>query len=301
MKVAGFTIVRNALKYDYPVLESIASVLPICDEVLVSVGQSDDDTLNLIKGIPGCKIKIMESKWNDDMRTGGLVLAHETNKAKDALNTDADWLFYIQADEVLHEDGLEKVREAMLKWKDDKNVEGLIFNYRHFYGSYAYEVESFSHWYAKEIRIIRNSPLIRSYRDAQGFRRYNTREPDDIQLINGGSKLKVKDTGAYIYHYGWVKNPYIQKRKWSNFQKLWHNDDWITKNEDINPEYDYSQEVALMNFTGKHPAVMNVRIKMQDWNFKPVRRKLTLKERALSFTIRHFGWNPGLYRNYKLI
>ncbi|HXB12532.1 MAG TPA: glycosyltransferase family 2 protein, partial [Bacteroidia bacterium] len=115
MKVVGFTIVRNAIKYDYPVLESIASILSVCDEVLVGVGKSDDDTLNLIKGIPPSKVKIMETVWDDSLRTGGLLLSTETNKVKDAIAPDADWLMYIQADEVLHESGVAALKEAMLK------------------------------------------------------------------------------------------------------------------------------------------------------------------------------------------
>lgn len=301
MKVVGFTIVRNALKYDYPVLESIASILPLCDEVLVSVGKSDDDTLNLIKGIPGSKIKIMETTWDDNIRTSGMVLANETNKAKDAVSSDADWLIYIQADEVLHERGIEAARNAMLKWKDDSTVQGLLFNYKHFYGSYSYLMEPYSHWYTKEIRIIRNLPNIQSYRDAQGFRFYKNLTSDNKSVGAAGLKLKVKQIDADIFHYGWVKNPYIQKRKWDDFQKLWHNDQWISKNASNSQHFDYSNIASFSKFAGTHPAVMAARIKMQDWNFSPGKHHLTPKEQVLRFLIKTFGWNAGEYRNYKLI
>src|ERR1700733_4753699 len=122
MKIVGFTIVRKAIKLDYPILESLASLLPLCDEVIVSVGKSEDDTLNLIKGIPTDKIKIVESVWDDSLRKGGVLLAIETNKALDAVPADADWLFYLQADEVLHENDCEAIKANMLKWKDDKRV-----------------------------------------------------------------------------------------------------------------------------------------------------------------------------------
>ena len=62
MKVAGFTIIRNAIKFDYPVVEAITSILPICDEFVVAVGNSDDETLQLIKQIDSPKIKIFEIK-----------------------------------------------------------------------------------------------------------------------------------------------------------------------------------------------------------------------------------------------
>jgi len=52
MKVSGFTFVRNAIRYDYPVVEAIQSILPLCTELVVAVGNSDDDTLQLIRSSP---------------------------------------------------------------------------------------------------------------------------------------------------------------------------------------------------------------------------------------------------------
>ena len=50
MKVCGFSFIRNAVKYDYPIVESIRSILPICDKFVVAVGNSEDNTLQLIAG-----------------------------------------------------------------------------------------------------------------------------------------------------------------------------------------------------------------------------------------------------------
>ena len=138
MKVAGFSFVRNAIKYDYPIIEAITSVLSICDEFVIAVGKSEDDTLNLIKSINSTKIRIIETVWDDTLREGGRVLALETDKALRAISLDCDWAFYIQGDEVVHEKYLNEIKDAMLKWKDNKAVDGLLFNYRHFYGSYDY-------------------------------------------------------------------------------------------------------------------------------------------------------------------
>jgi glycosyltransferase involved in cell wall biosynthesis len=299
MKVVGFTIVRNAIKYDFPVLESIASILPLCDEVIVCVGKSDDDTLNLIKGIPSAKIKIHETVWDDNLRTGGLLLSAETNKAKDLAPADADWLLYIQADEVLHESGVAAAKEAMQAWKDDKRVEGLLFEYTHFYGSYSYIVEPFSHWYNREIRVIRNDKKIKSFRDGQGFRKF---ENTDAQFYaEGGLKLNVKRVDATICHYGWVKDPYIQKAKRDDFHKLWHDDTWVKENTTADKKYDYTQILTIGKYKGTHPAVMRPRIKLEDWNFVPGVQKLTFREKVLRFLINTFSWNPGEYRNYKLV
>lgn len=103
MFVSGFTFIRNAVRFDYPIVEAIRSILPLCDEVVVAVGRSDDNTRELIEQIGSDKIRILDTVWDDALREGGRVLAEETNKAFAAVNPKADWCFYIQGDEVIHE------------------------------------------------------------------------------------------------------------------------------------------------------------------------------------------------------
>ena len=163
MFVSGFTFIRNAVKYDYPVVESIKSVLPLCDEFVVALGNSDDGTEALIKSIASPKIRIINTVWDESLRVGGQVLAAETDKAFKAVSEKTDWAFYMQADEVLHEKYIDAVMEAMRKWKDTPEVEGLLFNYVHFYGSYNFVGDS-RRWYRREIRIVRNHKDIHSFR-----------------------------------------------------------------------------------------------------------------------------------------
>ncbi len=290
MKVAGFTIIRNAIKFDYPVVEAITSILPICDEFIVAVGNSEDDTLQLIKSINSPKIKIIETVWDDSLRQGGQVLAIETNKAFDAISEDVDWCFYIQSDECVHEKHLASIKEAMQKYKDYKQVEGLLFNYVHFYGTYNY-VGNSRRWYRKEIRIIKNDKSIRSYKDAQGFRKTDN------------SKLNVKPISAEIYHYGWVKPPKAQQAKQEHFHKMWHDDEWMKKNIAQVEEFDYSQIDSLEEFKGTHPQVFQTRLKAADWkfNFDKTQIKLSGKDKFLLFIENTSGWKVGEYKNYKEI
>jgi glycosyltransferase involved in cell wall biosynthesis len=290
MKVSGFTFVRNAIKYDYPIVEALQSILPLCDEVVVAVGDSDDGTLNLIKGIPSNKIRIIETVWDDTMREGGRVLAIETDKAFSAVSNDSDWAFYIQGDEVLHEKYHDVVMEAMRTYKDDTDVEGLLFNYLHFYGSYDYTGESFR-WYRREIRVVRKRKDIFSYRDAQGFRK----KPND--------KLQVKLIDAYIYHYGYVREPKAMQGKHRSFNKYWHDDQWVEKHIASAEEFDYSNIDALTTFDGTHPAVMKKRIDAMNWKFQHdiSKNKFKLKDRAKRFVEKLTGWRPSEYRNYKII
>jgi hypothetical protein len=289
MFISGFTIVRNAIKFDYPIVEAIRSILPLCDELVVAVGKSEDETLALIRGINDPKIRIVETVWNDSLREGGRVLADETNKAYDAISPKADWCFYIQGDEVIHEKYFPAIRAAMEKWKDDKSIDGLLFNYRHFYGSYDFVGDS-RRWYRKEIRIVRKDENIRSYRDAQGFRKKD------------GSKLHVKPVDAFVFHYGWVKPPEAQQAKQQSFHKMWHDDAWMEKNVPKVEQFDYSSVDSLAHFTETHPSVMHERVRRQNWKFAfdPTKKKWGLKMRLLMWIEKTTGWRPGEYRNYIL-
>ncbi|MCZ8356282.1 MAG: glycosyltransferase family 2 protein [Cyclobacteriaceae bacterium] len=289
MKVSGFTFVRNAIKYDYPIVEAIQSILPLCDEVIVAVGNSDDDTLGLIERIQSNKIKIIETIWDDSLREGGRVLAVETDKAFAAVSKDTDWAIYIQGDEIIHEKYYPVIRHAMEANLLNKKIDGLLFNYEHFYGSYDYVGESYR-WYRREIRVIRNNPEIFSYRDAQGFRK----KPND--------KLTVKLIDAYVYHYGWVKEPKAMQGKQESFNKYWHDDQWMEKNVAKRNEFDYSGIDALRKFTGTHPAVMQTRIDRINWkfDFDLSQNKFKLKDKLKRLIEKLTGWRPGEYKNYKI-
>ena len=289
MKVSGFTFIRNAIKYDYPIKEAITSILPLCDEMIVCAGKSEDDTLKLVESINSDKIKIIHSEWDETLRKDGQVLAIETDKAFDAVAADSDWAFYIQGDEVLHEKYLPVVKQAMEEYKDDKKVEGLLFNYLHFYGSYDYAGNS-RRWYRHEIRVIRNNKATRAYRDAQGFRKDN-------------KKLRVKKVDAFIYHYGWVKPPASQQAKAETFNRLWHDDEWMEKNIAKVDEFDYSNIDSLKLFKDSHPAVMQARIEKMNWkfDFDLTKNNFTFKNRILYFYEKLTGKRLFEYKNYQII
>jgi len=289
MKVSGFTIVKNAVKFDYPIVEAITSILPLCDEFIVNVGHCDDGTLELIQAINSPKIKIIQHNWDDTLREGGKLLAVETNRAFDAVSADSHWVFYIQADEVLHEKYLDAVRAAMEEHKHNLHVDGLLFNYTHFYGSYDY-VGNSRRWYKREVRIIRNDKQIRSYRDAQGFRKND-------------EKLRVKQIDATMFHYGWVKPPKAQQEKQKSFHKMWHDDAQVKKMTSEANEFDYDTIDSLVGFKETHPSVMQKRIQQQNWHFTFDTSKinLSIKDKLLMYVEKKTGWRVGEYRNFKTI
>lgn len=286
MKVSGFTFVRDAIRYGYPAVESIQSMLPICDEVVVAVGKSTDETLKMVQGIRSDKIRILETVWDESLREGGKILAQQTDLALGECRHD--WCFYLQADEVIHEKYYPAVLKGMEENLSKIEVEGLIFDYQHFYGSY-WTLGTGRNWYRREVRIVRNKIGVRSFRDAQGFR------------LNG-RKLRVKESGAQVFHYGWAKPTEQMMAKQKNLERFWHPDDEIEKKYS-NPDFQIFGNLGEISlFTGTHPAVMKSRAGDCD---SEIVRMLEKRRNRKTF----FRWieddllhtRLGEYKNYKLI
>lgn len=290
MLVYGFTFIKNAILYDYPVVESIRSILPLCDKVVVAVGKCDDGTRELIERIDPVKITIVDTVWDESLREGGRVLAVETDKAFQAIPKEADWAIYIQGDEVIHEQYLDEIKRKMEMHLTDDQVDGLLFKYAHFYGSYDY-VGTSSKWYRHEIRVVKNDKTIYSFRDAQGFRKHDNR------------KLNVKEVDAYVYHYGWVKDPRAMQRKQENFHKMWHDDQWVQDHVVKAEEFDYSANLrSLSKFEGTHPAVMRDRLKRVNWTFDVdiSFNRDTFKDKVKQLSYKWFGLDFN-YKNYRKV
>lgn len=288
MKISGFTFIRNAVKNDYPIVEAILSILPICDEFVIAHGNSDDETLMLLKSIESEKIRIIQTVWDDSIREGGRTFAQETDKALKAISPDADWAFYIQGDEAIHEKYLPVIKKAMQENLHNDSVEGLLFKYLHFYGSYNHVARS-RRWYRHEIRVFKPLPGMHSYRDAQGFRLDNR-------------KIQVREIDAWVYHYGWVKPPQGINTKVRNFSQFYHNEEWMSENMPENFEFDYHNIYHLEPFAETHPQVMQARVDRMNWSFslsKARKKKPSLRYRILDKIEELTGLRIGEYKNYK--
>ena len=289
MKIAGFTIIKNAVVNDFPIVEAIKSILPIVDEMIVLIGDSTDATIALIESIGDPKIKIHHSVWDKNLRKGGVVLAVETDKAFQYIDASFDWAFYIQGDEVVHEKYNPVIIDACHKYKTDDAVQGLLFKYKHFFGTYDYVGDS-RKWYAHEVRIIRNNKKITAYRDAQGFR-------------IGKTKLPVATINASIYHYGWVKSPEQMRKKQKESSVFWHDDTQMQKIISNPDYYDFSGFDSLEKFTDTHPIVMKERIIQKNWaiDLDISKKKFSLKNLILYYFEKWTGIRPFDFRNYKVI
>jgi glycosyltransferase involved in cell wall biosynthesis len=289
MFISGFTIIRNAILNDYPIVEAIQSILPVVDEMIVLVGDSTDETEQLIRSIGSNKIKIHYSVWDMSLRSGGQVLAVETDKAKALINPKSDWAFYIQADEVIHEKYHTAILQGCAEHLSNAEVEGLLFDYLHFYGTYDYIGDS-RKWYHKEVRIIRNNSSITAYKDAQGFRK-------------GTEKIRVKPIPACVYHYGWVKSPEQMMQKQKNVSPYWLGDADMEKML-MNPAaWNFESFDSLEKFTGTHPSVMLDRINRKNWQvtLDISRKKFSFKNRLLYYFEKLTGIRPFDFKNYRVI
>jgi hypothetical protein len=248
--VSGFTVIRNARRLGYPVLESIRSILPVVDEFVVGVGQSDDDTRAMVASLDDPKLRLFDSHWDMSQPRGGRILAEKTNEALERCR--GEWCFYLQADEVVHERDLAAIRAACERWRDDPRVEGLLFRYLHFYGGYDV-ISTARSAYRHEVRIVRRSANPRSVGDAQSF------------LADGERKLWVRPLDATIFHYGWVQPPSGIRRKQANQARLYERPGLAAPPKQAGARQIY----GLRRFRGSHPAVMRERVAAQDWDFRP--------------------------------
>jgi len=256
MKISGFTMVRNATKYYFPIKESILSILPILDEFIVALGDNDaeDKTREEIESIHSDKIKIYDRVWSEKDFVDGKIFANETSFALNQCS--GDWCIYLQADEVIHEKDLPLIQKVCKENLNNENVDGFLFKYYHFFGDYHHYLP-FHGWYKNEIRIVRNKVGIYSYKDAQSFRKGDNK------------KLNVLPIDAHIYHYGWVRPPYLMQSKKKEQDSIHHGKEKINKEYNLKPnEFNYGALGKIPVFENSHPKVMDdFRAKM-DWTDK---------------------------------
>jgi hypothetical protein len=284
--VSGFTLVRNAIKLDFPVEASIRSILPICDEIVVNVGRSDDDTLELVRSISDPKIRILETEW--DMSRRNAVLGIETLRAMRACSHP--WGVYIQADEVLHERGAEELAAAIQHHDADSRVEGLLVRYLHFYGGFD-SIATHRRWYRREVRAVRLAPEldIRPFEGAQGFR-----VGPELR------KIRARLTGAEMFHYGWARPAQAlrEKRDLGRTMYPWRNADtslpllaWIP---------------GIQRFQGSHPRVAQSWIEARRQDPERVIEPRRFRWRFLRYYVstvieRVTGVRVFEFRNYKIV
>jgi hypothetical protein len=278
MKISGFTFLRNGTLMGYPYLESIKSILPLVDEFVVNIGAGNDDTYERIAAIADPKIRIIRSQWNEGMHAKGFVYAQQKMIAQ--YNCTGDWAFYLEGDEVLHENDLDRIRDSMLLHLPNPKIEALAFHYHHFYGT-PHQVAASAAWYRNEVRVIRNT--IRTY------------APDGLYWVvmpshRRGRYPYAAHTGAHIYHYGWARSAARMAEKIRHVAQYW---DGVAA-----PTFDYGNidSKILTPFSGSHPKIIEEWLKNEaEHNFSPnqdYRLSRRDKKHRISMQLeKWFGWD----------
>ncbi len=288
MRVSGFTFIKNGTSLGYPYVESIKSLLMVCDEVIVALGKSDDDTLARVQAINDPRLKIIETTWNDKMHDRGYTYAQQKMIAQ--FNCTGDWAFYLEGDEVLHENDVPLIRAQMAKYLADLEVEALVFDYYHFYGCpdlYAYSPR----WYRKAPRIIRNS--VRSW------------APDGLFWLimdenKRGRYPKAALIGCHLYHYGHIRSISNMQEKNRQVATYWgHEPHKFDGYSNIDP-------ATLKKFTNTHPEIVKHWLKFDaEQIFIPAKNyKLTRREkkhRLMVFLEKLLGGLDLAKKHYQLI
>lgn len=292
--VSGFTFIKNGLTLGYPIKESIESIEPLCDEIIINVGfdneelKGDDGTYDYLRShFPHKKFIFLKSFWDPNLQKQGLVLSQQTNIALEKCS--GKFCQYIQGDEVIHENDLNSIHNSIIEMERNESIEGLVYNYIHFYGN----VDVFKYTrsiYRREVRTIRNNIGLVSHLDAQGFRHKN------------GDKLKAIKIPATIYHYGWARKDKIMAQKIVEMDKLYHGD----QGAGADPNYQYKKEWGLKKFTGTHPAIMSEWIKQHKNDIDVLSLDLEWKWKYLGLMFSDAwesltGHRLGEYKSYKLI
>jgi glycosyltransferase involved in cell wall biosynthesis len=290
IQVSGFTFVRDAVKLDYPVVESIRSILPIVDEYVVNVGPSEDDTEELIRSIGDPKIRIIHSTWNPHACRGAFVYAQQTNVA--LFNCRGRWAFYLQSDEVIHEADLPKLEQAMAEYADDGRVDGLAVEQLDFWGDYHTVVNIWPWRGATRCRVVKPHHFVLSRGDALGF----TVHP---KYKERGRMPRAVETGARQFHYCRIKSLAHLAAKRQAESRYWSERSFPTP--ELTEDYFYQMlpRSFVAAYEGSHPAVMaeriaNYRFRL-DLDSPRWRTELTSQEWRTMTRHRLFQWTAGQF------
>jgi len=277
MKVFGFSLIRNGLKYDYCFQESFTSLSHICEKVVIAAGDSEDDTHKALEKIE--KLEIVPTQWDMSLREGGIILSQQTQIALEYLRNWArvnlsaqefqeSWAIYLQGDEVFHENDYQLIHEDLKKALDSGH-DAMSFCYLHFWQSHD-QIAINKKWYPHEIRAIKLDSHIESWGDAQGFRKWT----------------KTFFSQAKVYHYGHVRSDEEYKIKKRDMLKLYHQENRMAKYRRREKRYDSITE--CLQYTGPHPVIMKERIKRIEADSFFVKTDLKIDEI-------HFVGDPAIY------
>jgi hypothetical protein len=293
--VSGITFIKNGLSLGYPIKESIESIEPMCDEIIINVGFEDPECTKddgtwayLNEHFKHQKFRFLKSYWDPAKTKAGLILSEQTNIAlKEA---KGEFIHYIQGDEVIHQDDYSIIHDGIIQMKEDSRIEGLVFDYIHFYGNLDV-VKHTRNTYRREVRVIRNKIGLVSHLDAQGFRHHDGKKPNCIRIT------------ARIFHYGWARPKSIMAKKIKVMDRFYHGENY---NRHQKEDFEYRRIWGLKPFLGTHPRVVLSWVEKNKSDLDVFSLKLHFGFKDLGLVVSDAieyltNYRLGEFKNYRLL
>lgn len=262
VKLSAFTIIKNAILFDYPIVESMKSILPTVDEYIVNVGICNDGTKEMLERefADEPKVKMFDSEW-EGKEYGTTFFSHQTQLTLD--KCEGDWVVYLQADEAIHEYDRPRIRKWIAR-AEAEGAQGLTLEYLHFAKNPQTVKRTYKDGfdaYDREIRVFRNDGNLFSFGDGQSFSFLEDYlDPRGPQPALHRAE-RFLDTDIKVYHYGYLRDgkKLLQKKRYlDGFYKVSEpgREDRI---EEADGEYSFDEN-SLKPCNEPHPATMHDRL-----------------------------------------
>jgi glycosyltransferase involved in cell wall biosynthesis len=125
MTISAFTMVTDGIKYGYPFIENIKSMLPLVDEYIIIDGGSTDGTRKAIESLNESKVKIVndeDTKWEYNWDFWRII--HNFNRGFQECKGDI--VLCLDADYIIHEDSYDGLFQS---FKDMINLNKIQSQY----------------------------------------------------------------------------------------------------------------------------------------------------------------------------
>jgi glycosyltransferase involved in cell wall biosynthesis len=236
-KLTGVTMVRNGIQYDYCFLETIRCLEAMCDEVIVVVPDCTDDTFDtVIANVNHTKTAVVTPTLKWDEVQGKEKLSVFSNFGLNLVTEG--YVFYLQADEIVHENSFAWIRQAVKR------------------GSNGYMVHRINLWNTpyEELSVPHEKMPCSAY--VIRLAKAGSYCVDDAEsLAVDGLDISLQDK-IDIFHYGFVRQRDVMKAKVINMQQqvfaMENYDSRLDQSEIFNPFAFFTKE-ELKPIDKTHP------------------------------------------------
>lgn len=247
MKISGLVMTKGESKFFLK--ESILSFSKLCDQIVViddNELREDNGVLDDLRKELGDKLVIIMSSVK--VGKGWKFTGAQRNAALKYCT--GDWVWSFDADEVLHEDAVEPLREQLTKL-DAEGVDCVSVQGEHYY------------WHLNKVdnSVSEHLWLLRLFKN-NGVIKYE--EGKEHGLPKGFTKYAVVK-GVVLHHYGYVKNACFDLDRY--LRNLWaremHTEEYLDEWMRLRMTGEYPVRHVKLS---QHPKLVRDKFKMERWN-----------------------------------